>query len=153
MARINLDNAAKYIHGQPPQALDGLFSVVEAKCKLLNLVPGRRDNVGVGTGGEAGGSVHGIIRFVEEVQDITEADKTEFTVDPADEYVAGDPQSVIDAKADRRRQAAERERVRKNTLAQKEADHAALRKLYGTLLARFSSAGYTPKKPSGVLGG
>jgi hypothetical protein len=151
MARINLDNAAKYIHNSPPQALDGLFAAVEEKCKALGLEPGRRDNVGVGAGGDAGGSVHGILRFVEQVSAITDEDKTEVTIPPEDEAAAGDAQSVLDAKYHRRQGLVERERVRKNTLEQKQADHEALRKLYGTLKARFTASGYSPKKPSGVL--
>jgi hypothetical protein len=107
MARINLDNAARYIHGQPPQALDGLFHAVEEKCAALGLVPGRRDNVGVGEGGGRGG--HPACPAVESVEPIW----TRIARSPARrQYMPGDHQQLIDEKValgrqDRRRRPAD----------------------------------------------
>ena len=142
---INIKNFAAYVHGQAPAKLDGLFHAVEAKCKSLGLEPGKRDNVAGGDGNSVGGNVRGFLSFIDSVEAITEEDKTEIVSDSADEPAPTDTANQLLDKAHRREAKAQAEGERKRRLAAKQAAHADLKKAYGTLLARFASAGYKPK--------
>ena len=142
---INVQNVAAYIHGQAPGKLDGLFHAVEAKCKALGIEPGKRDNVAGGDGSAVSGNIRGILTFVNSVQPITDEDKAEIAETADDQPADGDSKVVLAEKANRLASKPDQEKARKLALAAKEADHAALRKVYGTLLARFASAGYKPK--------
>lgn len=144
---INIQNVAAYIHGQAPAKLDGLWYAVEAKCKELGLSPGRRDNVAGGSDDSVGCNVRGVLTFVAGVEKITDDDKKAIAVGPGDEPKAGDPHTLLVEKHERRNLKLNQESERKRRLAAKEADHDALRKLYGTLQGRFASAGYKPKPP------
>lgn len=148
---INLKNFAAYVHGQAPAKLDGLFQAVEAKAKALSLEPGKRDNVAGGDGTAVSGNVRGFLTFVESVEEITDEDKTEIVSDPANEPTTSDTSTVLQEKAHRREAAVQAEGERKRRLAAKAAAQADLKKMYGTLLARFSAAGYKPKAPSASL--
>lgn len=148
---INLKNAGAYIHGQAPGKLDGLFHAVEAKCKALGLEPGRRDNLAGGDGTAVNGNVRGILVFVESVPEITDEDKTPITVDAGDEPASGDSLPVQAEKEARRAAVPGREKARVASLAAKEAAQGDLKKLYGTLLARFAAAGYKPKPQTSAL--
>lgn len=147
---INLRNAAAYIHGQAPGKLDGLYWAVHEKCGELGLVPGRRDNIGGGDASAVGGNVRGILNFVAGVQPITDEERTPITVNEADKPVEGDSLVLLAEKENRRLTVPLREAQRIASLKAKQADHDALRKLYGTLQARFTSAGYKPKAAAGL---
>lgn len=148
---INVKNVAAYIHGQAPGKLDGLFHAVEAKCKELGLEPGKRDNVAGGESSAVGGNVRGILNFVAGVQPITDDDRTPIVETDDDQPKDGDSKVVLAEKANRRASKPDQERARLSNLAAKEADHAALKKVYGTLLGRFAAAGYKPKPQSTSL--
>lgn len=149
---INLSAVAQYIHGASPSALDGLYQVVEEKCKALGLEPGRRDNVGVGKDTSGGNiNMRGVLTFVENVQPLPEA-----LPDDAEAVAADTPQATDDTETllvkrqrnDHRRAA---KAAHERRVEQVQGDHEALRKLYGTLKAKFATSGYTPKKAGGAL--
>ena len=148
---INLKNAAAYIHGQAPGKLDGLFHAVEAKCKALGLEPGRKDNMAGGDGTAVSGNVRGILTFIDGVEEITDEDKTPIEVTDGDMSKPDDSHTTLIEKSAAREGKAQAEKQRKSRLAAKESAQADLRKLYGTLLARFASAGYKPKPAPAVV--
>ena len=143
---INLKNVAAYIHGQPPSALDGLFQAVEAKCKDLKLTPGRRDNVsGNAEGTSSNVNVRGVLAFVDGVTAISDEENKPLAADAADKPAPGDSLTVLSEKENRRANLPARETERKARVAAKQAALDDLRRLYGTLQARFAASGYKPK--------
>lgn len=150
---INIHVAAQYIHGSSPSALDGLFQVVEAKCKELGLEPGRRDNVGVSSTAKGLGNINvrSLLTFVESVGAVPEAVPDDAEAEAADAPQPTDSTDMLLAKRERANNRRAAKETHKRAAEQVESDHAALRKLYGTLKAKFASAGYTPKKTGGAL--
>lgn len=150
---INLQNAARYIHGQSPSKLDGLYHAVAAKCQELNLTPGRRDNVGVGKdhSGAVSGNIRGLLTFVEGVQPLPDPLPDDADAVAADAPAATDTVDELLAKKQRADQRAARKAAHDRATEQIQADQAALRKLLGTLQAKFAAAGYSPRAAGGAL--
>ena len=141
---INLQSAANYIHGSSAQQLDGLFAVVDAKCKELGITPGKRDNMA--SNGESGNvNVRGFLQFVESVQPLPEAVVEDPELAAANVSQPGDDHATLLKKAEYRNAVAEKKAATESARKTVQADHDALRKLYGTLQAKFASCGYTPK--------
>lgn len=146
---INLKSVAAYIHSAAPGTLDGLFHAVEEKCKALGLSPGSRDNVAITGDGTSGSiNIRGVLTFVESVEPITDEEKQPLTADDADKPAEGDSLVVLAEKENRRAYLPTREKERKARVDAKQVALNDLRKLYGTLKARFASAGYKPKPPA-----
>lgn len=149
---INLHIAAQYIHGASPGSLDGLYQAVEAKCKELGLEPGRRDNVGVGEGGSPPNiNVRGLLTFVDGVRPLPETPAEDAEAIAADQPQPTDSTDELLAKRQRNDHRRANKETREREIEQTKADHDSLRKLYGTLKAKFASAGYSPKPVGGAL--
>lgn len=64
---LNLQSAARYIHGTSPAALNGLYEVTHLKCKELGLAAWRPVAPEDSGGDHVGGNTRGIVQFVESV--------------------------------------------------------------------------------------
>ena len=148
---INLNTAAAYIHGSSPAALDGLYQAVEAKCKALGLEPGRRDNVATATGEIGSINVRGLLTFVENVGPLPDTAEEDAAADATDAPLATDTTDELLAKRQRVDNRRAAKAAAERAVAQTKEDHESLRKLYGTLKAKFAASGYVTKPAGGAL--
>lgn len=154
MSRINLQNAARYIHGQAPGKLNGLYQAVKAKCDALGLEPGRRDTVAQGADDAAGavsGNIRGILTFVESVQPLPADLEDDAEAQKADAPTASDTIDDLLAKRESTNLRRQRKDAHARLVAQVKADHATLKKLLGTLRAKFAAANYTPQETTALV--